>query len=228
MTANETSIACVLFDLDGTLIDTAADFSTVLDTMKTSRSQQKIAAEQVHQSVSNGARALVNLAFNVDEGDPEFDILLQELLDLYLAQLRNTEARLYPGMLDLLEELEQTEISWGVVTNKPEKFSTLLLQQLNLLKRCGVLICPDHVSHRKPNPEPLLLACEKLACSTDRTMYIGDHQRDMQAAKNADIIAVAAEYGYLATDDDISLWNADFVVKSVPDISRLLKILKFA
>ncbi len=223
-----TGIECVLFDLDGTLLDTAADFHQVLDRMLAMKGMTGIASERVHQTVSDGARALVKLAFDLNEKDPEFESCLQQLLDFYYEQLDNTLAQPYPGITGLLEKLELAGIPWGVVTNKPEKFSRRLLDRLQLSDRCGCLVCPEHVQQRKPDAESLLLACRQLSRDTERTVYIGDHLRDMQAARNAEIIAVAAAYGYLGADTQIEQWPADFVVKSAGDLEHLLTMLHFA
>ncbi|MCB1672885.1 MAG: HAD-IA family hydrolase [Gammaproteobacteria bacterium] len=223
-----TGIECVLFDLDGTLIDTAADFRQVLDQMLDEQELPRITPERIHQTVSDGARALVSLAFGLTDRDPDFEPLLQKLLDRYYEQLDNTLAQPYPGILALLEKLEKATIPWGVVTNKPEKYSLRLLQQLQLLDRCGSLVCPEHVQQRKPDPESLLLACRQLNRNYERTVYIGDHLRDMQAARNADIIAVAAAYGYLGADTRIEEWPADFIIRSAADLEPLLTLLQFA
>lgn len=223
-----TAIECVLFDLDGTLIDTAEDFHKVLAIMLDQSGGERVSRAEVQQTVSDGARALVKLAFHLDEDHDEFDQRLQQLLNLYYEQLKQTEAKPYPGILDLLEKLETSNIQWGIVTNKPEKYSRLLLKKLDLLTRCPILICPDHVNARKPSPESLLLACKKLGCKVERTVYIGDHIRDIQAAKSADIIAIAAQYGYLAEDAKVDEWNADFIIDSPKDTESLLSMLKFA
>jgi phosphoglycolate phosphatase len=223
-----TSIECVLFDLDGTLIDTAPDFIEVVNQLTAENSQAAVAPERIYQTVSDGARALVKLAFEIDEDHERFASLNQRLLDMYHEQLLNTQASLYPGLAQLLEELEAAEIPWGIVTNKPELYSLRLLENLELLQRCNVLICPDHVSERKPHPEPIFKACEILNCSTERTVYLGDHIRDIQAAKNADVIAVAAAYGYLAPDTRVEEWYADFVLQSSEQALPLLNMLKFA
>lgn len=224
----ETSIECVLFDLDGTLIDTAADFVKVVNLLLEEHDKPAISSESIHHTVSDGARALVKLAFDMEEDHQDFPALNQRLLDLYYLQLASTEATLYPGINELLIKLEQQEIPWGIVTNKPEKYSILLLEKLGLTERCGVLICPDHVTERKPHPEPILLACQKLGCGTERTVYIGDHIRDIQAAKNADVIAIAAAYGYLAADAKVEEWYADFILQSATQTESLLNLLKFA
>ena len=224
----DTGIECVLFDLDGTLVDTAADFQQVLDRMLDHECMPRVTGERVHQTVSDGARALVKLAFNLEEQEPEFASRLEQLLDLYYVQLKQTAATPYPGMLPLLSRLENSGIPWGVVTNKPEKYSLRLLENLQLLDRCGSLICPEHVQERKPNPESLLLACQQLECNTERTVYVGDHLRDMQAAKNADLIAIAATYGYLGAGVRVEEWPADFLINSAKELEGLLSILKFA
>jgi len=223
-----TSIECVLFDLDGTLIDTAPDFVKVVNQLLQENARPAISEERIRQTVSDGARALVKLAFEIEEDDADFAALNQRLLDLYYDQLATTEACLYPGLDVLLKEFAVQGIRWGIVTNKPEKYAELLLKNLGLRDACGVLICPDHVSERKPHPEPILLACQRLQVSTERTVYIGDHIRDVQAAKNADVIAIAAAYGYLAADAKAEEWYADFILAASDQTADLLNLLKFA
>ena len=227
-TTLNTSIECVLFDLDGTLIDTAADFVVVVNQLLEEHNMPHIESALIHQTVSDGARALVKLAFQIEEEHPDFSSLNQRLLDLYYEQLVTTEAALYPGLDELLLKLESNSIPWGIVTNKPEKYSIRLLEKLELSSRCSVLICPEHVSERKPHPEPILLACQKLQKDTERTAYIGDHVRDIQAAKNADVIAIAAAYGYLSADSKVEEWYADFILQSSTQTESLLNLLKFA
>ncbi len=224
----ETSIECVLFDMDGTLIDTAADFVKVVNQPLQEHDKPPISSESIYHTVSDGARALVKLAFDIEEDHQDFPSLNQRLLDLYYLQLATTEATLYPGLNELLIKLEQQNIPWGIVTNKPGKYSVRLLEMLGLTDRCGVLICPDHVTQRKPHPEPILLACQKLGCGTERTVYIGDHIRDIQAAKNADVIAIAAAYGYLSENAKVEEWYADFILQSADQTESLLNLLKFA
>jgi len=223
-----TSIECVLFDLDGTLIDTAPDFIQVVNKLLAENDKPGIAPDLIYQTVSDGARALVKLAFAIEESDSSFSTLNQRLLDLYEEQIEHTEAVLYPGLNELLQELESANIPWGIVTNKPELYSNALLRKLSLDKRCSVLICPDHVENRKPHPEPILLACEKLHCNTEKTVYVGDHLRDIQAAKNADVIAIAAAYGYLNSESKVGEWYADFILQQSEQLKPLLSILNFA
>ena len=224
----ETSIECVLFDLDGTLIDTATDFTLVVNQLLSEQGKESLSQEAIHQNVSNGARALVKKAFGIDESDEDFSELLERLLELYYQQLNTTTATLYPGLDRLLSQLEEQNIPWGIVTNKPEKYSFRLLAKLALSSRCSVLVCPDHVSETKPHPEPIFLALERLGVNSERTVYLGDHIRDIQAAKNADVIAIAAAYGYLAADAKVEEWYADFILQSSEQTTSLLNLLKFA
>ncbi len=223
-----TSMECVLFDLDGTLIDTAPDFVCVVNKLLIENDKPELGADLIRRTVSNGAKALVKLAFQIELEHEDFDRLHQRLLELYDEELNSTQSCLYPGISTLLDELERNQKSWGIVTNKPEKYTTKLLTKLNLLPRCECVVCPDHVEHTKPHPEPLFLAMSNLNADSERTVYLGDHLRDIQAAKNADVMAIAAAYGYIATEDRPEEWSADFIVRQSDQIIPLLNILKFA
>jgi phosphoglycolate phosphatase len=223
----ETSIECVLFDLDGTLLDTAPDFVYVVNQLLNKYNKSSMDAALICRTVSDGARALVKLAFEIDEDDEAFLGINNQLLELYERKLDTTQSVLYPGLTALLTNLDESKIPWGIVTNKPWKYSEKLLVQMNLFDRCSALVCPDHVSNRKPNPEPILLACKQLGCPIGRTVYIGDHLRDIRAAKSAEVIAIAAAYGYLQADAKIEEWQADFIVKDSTQIEELLGKLNF-
>lgn len=223
-----TSIECVLFDLDGTLIDTAADFVNVVNKLLKENGKNGISQQAIHETVSDGARALVKLAFQIEIEHESFIGLHQRLLELYDEELDHTKATLYPGISGLLDELERGGVRWGIVTNKPEKYTLKLLHNLNLLPRCKCVICPDHVEHSKPHPEALFLAMTTLGANSERTVYLGDHVRDIQAAKNADVMAIAAAYGYIAPDNHPEEWYADFIVRQSDQIIPLLNLLKFA
>ncbi len=226
-TSLQTSIECVLFDLDGTLIDTAPDFVVAVNQLVSEQDTDPVSAEAIHQTVSDGARALTKLAFGIDETHADFASLNQRLLDIYETTIQFTRASLYPGLPALLDKLELQQIPWGIVTNKPERYTRPLLDKLGLLHRAGAVICPDHVSERKPHPEAILLACKQLQRETEKTVYVGDHIRDMQAAKNADVIAIAAAYGYLAIDSEVEAWQADFILQESQQLEPLLNTLKF-
>ncbi|MBC54458.1 MAG: phosphoglycolate phosphatase [Gammaproteobacteria bacterium] len=215
-------ILAVLFDLDGTLVDTAPDFTAVLHQLCADQGIAPPSDSAILATVSSGARALVELAFRLAPGADGFDTLLQTLLNAYAIQLQDTHSALFPDMDDFLVNLEQSNIPWGVVTNKPEQYSVPLLDKLSLTQRCTVLICPDHVSQTKPHPEPLLLACERLSCPPGRAVYVGDHPRDIEAGNAADMHTIAAAYGYLPPHPPIAEWGADYVAGTVADIRQYL------
>ena len=223
----DTSIECVLFDLDGTLVDTAPDFVIALNLLLAQHGKQALDACVISRTVSDGAKALVSLGFGIDDKTEGFAPLHTDLLALYLKQIETTRSVLYPGMESLLDSLERAGIPWGIVTNKPRLYATALLSRLSLLSRCPVLVCADDVEEKKPHPESLFLALSTLQCKPERCVYIGDHIRDMQAAKNADLIAIAASYGYLADGVDPAEWPADFILSQPEQSIALLNLLKF-
>lgn len=212
----------VLFDLDGTLLDTAADFADVVQQMTEQAARPAIARTAIEQTVSNGARALVELAFDIHAGHPDFEARFDTLLALYAERIVATKATLYPGMDALLRHLEKSGIPWGVVTNKPDRFSRALLESLGLLARCATLVCPDHVTQTKPHPEPLLLACRQLGIGPDSAIYVGDHPRDIDAGRAAGMFTIAVRYGYLPVTPSVEQWQADLIVDSVEHIHQRL------
>ena len=216
------SLQAVLFDLDGTLLDTAPDFALVLNIMKRRRDQQCIPYARVRETVSDGARALVTMAFNIQPDEPDFEPLRAELLSLYDQHL-GTETRPFEGIPELLGALGDRQLPWGVVTNKPSWLAEPLLQRISLHPPMSVLICPDHVTHTKPDPEPMLLACTRLHTQPAHTVYIGDHDRDIQAGRAAGMPTVAAAYGYVHSAAAVASWQADFEVGHASDILPLLQ-----
>jgi len=215
-----TQVAAVLFDLDGTLVHTAPDFSDVLQQLCLQAGIAAPSEQAVHATVSSGARALVKLAFDREPGDPDFEPLLTELLERYFDRIQQTQSALYPNMAALLATLAGRDIPWGVVTNKPVRFSEPLMRSLGLHEQCAVLICPDHVSRSKPDPEPLLLACKQLGVSPKQCIYVGDHPRDIDAGRAAGMHTVAAGWGYLPPEPPIEQWQADFIAGQVIDLAN--------
>lgn len=214
-------LRAVLFDLDGTLLDTAPDFVTVVNLLRAEHGREPLPAEPIRRTVSHGARALVRLAFGIRDEDPGFEPLRQRLLALYEAHLL-VDTVPFPGITALLRELAAHGVRWGVVTNKPSYLAEPLLARARLEPPADVLVCPDHVSRTKPDPEPLLLACARLGCAVTEAVYVGDHARDIEAGRNAGMSTIAATYGYLESDDVVSEWQADFEADSVAAISRIL------
>jgi len=216
-----TNIAAVLFDLDGTLVDTAPDFVRVLNQLRADDQLPPLPYDAIRNQVSNGARALVKLGFALDETSDDFARRLEKLLALYEQGLA-VESRLFDGLDTSLRWLEQRNIPWGVVTNKPSRYTLPLLRGLQLDQRCAVTICPDHVTHKKPHPEPLLTACDRLSVDPLQTLYVGDHIRDIEAGRAAGNITIAAAWGYLEQDTNINDWQADVIVQTPTDLLAFL------
>ncbi|WP_168408109.1 HAD family hydrolase [Acinetobacter indicus] len=214
----------VLFDLDGTLIDTAADFIRIIQDMCRDKGCDIVAAEQIRTQVSEGARAMVKLVYpELEVEDPVFLGHRQRFLDLYGADIA-VETDLFEGMYPLLEQLEQQQIPWGIVTNKPRWLSEALLKALNLSERCAVLVCPEDVSKTKPDPEPMYLAAAQLGLEPQQCIYVGDHPRDIDAGRNASMYTILAAYGYLPLrhKDDLTAWQADCIVNNVTELHQVL------
>lgn len=208
----------VFFDLDGTLADTAPDFVVVLNRLLREKGRDAIDADAIRRQVSNGAAALVTLGFGVGRGETGFDPLLERLLDIYAGHL-DVETRLFPGMARVLDRLHELDVPWGVVTNKPERFARPVLAGLGLLASARALVCPDHVSERKPDPEPLLLACRQAGgLDPAACLYVGDHVRDIEAGRNAGMTTVACAFGYVPDGEDPADWGADLLIDNALDL----------
>lgn len=218
-------LKAVLFDLDGTLLDTAPDFVTVLNLLLTEENRRPLDYQIIRNTVSNGAKALVQLGFQLEETDPEFERLRQRLLTLYSQHLTD-QTLPFAGINDVLAFLKEQNMSWGVVTNKPFVYTEPLLDKMPFPLKPQTVICPDHVTHRKPHPEPMLLACKQLGCTPAEAIYLGDHRRDIESAQNANMLTIACAYGYIDRSDNIMTWNADHTVQHASEIVPLLtKIL---
>ncbi|WP_210397653.1 HAD-IA family hydrolase [Motiliproteus sediminis] len=211
----------VLFDLDGTLIDTAPDFHACINRLRQQESLPPLDFDTVRSEVSNGGSAMIQLAFGLAKTDPGFQPLLQRLLDLYSHHIAD-HSRLFDRMEALLCWLEQRHWPWGIVTNKPERFARPLLRALNLDRRCSALICPEQVRHTKPDPEGLLLACARLRCQPAASVYVGDHPRDIEAGKNAGMMTATALFGYLPQNSDPGRWGADYAATSATALQAWL------
>lgn len=220
-----TPIKAVLFDLDGTLLDTAPDFAFIVNTMLQNHGRAPLPYPRLRETVSDGARGMVMAAFDCADTDPHFEPLRQELLALYPHHLADA-TRLFDGMDELLQFIEAQALAWGIVTNKPHVYAQPLLRALQLDRRCATLICPEHVRNRKPDPESLLLACAQLGCTPAEAIYLGDHRRDIEAGRNAGMRTIACAYGYVHRDDDCNTWGADYTVADARAIAPLLQALR--
>ncbi|MEH6516494.1 MAG: HAD-IA family hydrolase [Halioglobus sp.] len=214
-------LAAVIFDLDGTLIDTAEEFVVVVQALRAEHSLEAMDAGLIRANVSNGARALTRLALGLEESSPELDIKWQRLLALY-SEVIGSSACLYPGMQQLIEAFAERGIAWGIATNKPRVYTEPLLRKLNLNPAPGSVVCPDDVTDRKPHPESLYLNCRELNCSPATSVYVGDHLRDIEAGRRAGMVTVAAAYGYIEDHDDPATWGASATVNDSNDLQALL------
>jgi N-acetyl-D-muramate 6-phosphate phosphatase len=217
-------IRAVMFDLDGTLLDTAPDFVAVVNQLLVEHNRMPLADDVIRACVSNGARALVMMAFGIDESHPEFAGLRLRLLDLYTNHIA-IYTKPFNGIMELLQHLQSHNIAWGIATNKPSIYTTPLMQQLNIQPAPISVICPDNVSASKPDPESLFLASTQIGCAPEEIIYIGDHARDIECGKRAGCITIAAAYGYIDHPDDINKWQADYRVEHASEIWPIVKTL---
>ena len=210
----------VFFDLDGTLVDTAPDMVAVLQAMQRLHDVDPVDYELGRSQVSNGAIGLLGLGF------PELEIsygddLHYEYLERY-AEMICEDSCLFAGMGDLIDVLDDADCPWGVVTNKPESLTNPLLEGLGLAARSACTISGDSLPVRKPDPAPLLLACDIAGVDAYRSIYVGDAARDIEAGLRAGMATIAAGYGYITEDDDPREWGADIIA---PDTEELAQIL---
>lgn len=213
--------AAVLFDLDGTLLDTAPDFATALNRMVTERNLALPAIELIRTGVSHGSAGLITLAFGLTPTDANFEPLRQEFLAHYRVCLTE-KTRLFPGLEAVLAKLAERNIPWGIVTNKPELYTRAILDGLWLPSQPQTVICPDHVIRNKPDPEPVLLACQQLNIQPAEALYVGDHLRDIQAGNSAGCYTVSAAYGYLDADENPNDWGAHYLVNHPSELQGII------
>ena len=215
------ALGAILFDLDGTLLDTAADFVVCLNLLRARYELPPMTETMLRPRVSDGAGAMLERAFSGTGKSFDQGALLAEFLDLYEANVAS-QSRLFPGLEGTLSWLQQSRIPWGIVTNKPVRFTAPLLQALNLAAGCAVLVCPDDVRERKPHPESLLLAARRLGIEPAQIAYVGDHPRDIEAGRRAGMTTVAAGWGYIPHPSAMNGWEADYQLLDSRDLQPLL------
>ncbi|VAW55196.1 Similar to phosphoglycolate phosphatase, clustered with ubiquinone biosynthesis SAM-dependent O-methyltransferase [hydrothermal vent metagenome] len=214
-------INTVLFDLDGTLIDTAPDMAAALDILCDEENQTCLPFSEVRPIVSDGSIALVKLAFGDALDESTINRLKTRYLEIYQDHL-SVHSQLFDEMNTLLIQLEQNDIKWGVVTNKPGWLTEPLMESLGLYQRAACIVSSDSTKNRKPHPEPMYYACELVDCKPGECVYIGDAQRDIEAGQNAGMKTIIAEYGYISDKENIEDWNADYCIQSPSEIFALL------
>jgi len=217
----------ILFDLDGTLVDTAPDMVATLVDIQKDEGHEPVAYELARTHVSHGAAGLVKLAFPGLPCD-EHERLRLEFLNRY-EQAVCVNSVLFSQMAELLDRLDGSDLPWGVVTNKPTRMTEPLLAALDIDHRAACVICGDTIPQRKPDPEPLLLASRQTGVEPNRTIYVGDAARDIEAGLAAGMFTIAATYGYITADDDPLAWNAHQIAASTEELThQLLKGVNLA
>jgi phosphoglycolate phosphatase len=215
-------IEAVLFDLDGTLADTAPDMARTVNAMRTKRGLAPVAAESVRAHVSKGARGMICSAFGMTTEHPEFLPMREEFLDLYGRELC-IDTVLFPGMHDVLDEFDREGIAWGVVTNKFERFARPILAALGVAERARAIVGGDTCARPKPFPDPLLFAAQQMGIAPESALYVGDDERDVQAARAAGMAVIVAGYGYLGDGKPPTEWNSDGIVRSAREIGEWVR-----
>jgi len=212
----------VLFDLDGTLADTAPDLAYALNRTLEHYQRPTVPYAAIRPVVSHGAMALIELGFDLPRDDPGFAERRRFLLDVYAANLCR-ETLLFDGMAEVLSQLEKTSVAWGVVTNKPAWLTDPLITALELTTRAACVVSGDTCSQRKPHPEPILHACALLSTDPTQTWYVGDAGRDMQAGRAAGCTTVGALYGYVHPQDPSEQWQCDLTIAHPEQLLTLLR-----
>ncbi|MGE5466534.1 MAG: HAD-IA family hydrolase [Ignavibacteria bacterium] len=213
--------AAVLFDLDGTLADTARDLGGALNRLLAEEDRPAVSYATLRPHVSGGVRALLRVGFGIGAEDARYAELHRRFLAHYESAIC-AETVLFDGVAELLKALEDRGIAWGVVTNKTQRFTLALAEALGLRQRAACLVCGDSSHRAKPDARPLLLACRLANAAPAQTLYVGDDLRDVQAGQAAGIGTVAVRYGYLGDGQPIDQWGADFVIDVPGEILPLL------
>ena len=213
--------SAILFDLDGTLVDTAPDLAFALNTLLEQQGFDSLPYETIRPVASNGSLGLLQLGFGISSEHNDFSSLQQRFIKLYQQNIVR-ETKLFDGMETVLSCLEKANISWGIVTNKPAFLTGPLVEQLNLTQRASCIVSGDTTPFSKPHPAPMFYACEQINHLPEQCLYVGDHARDIEAGKNANMQTIAALYGYIADGDNPNDWLADSSIEDPRDILQWL------
>ena len=211
----------ILFDLDGTLADTAPDLAATANAMRHARGLDVLPYLELRPLASHGARGLLGRAFGIRPGDDAYDALREEFFARYEAALC-VHSRLFDGIDPLLRTLEQGTRRWGIVTNKVARFTDPLVRALHLHQRASCVVSGDTTAHAKPHPEPLLHAASVAGLPATDAVYVGDDLRDITAGRAAGMKTIAVRYGYLGDETPIENWGADYIVDTPRALSELL------
>ncbi len=207
----------ILFDLDGTLLDTAPDLAMALNYVLEAEKKPPLILSEVREVASDGAAGLLKIGFDITSENADYSRLREKLLNYYHAHIHDYSC-LFDGMESILKSCEQKNIPWGIVTNKPGYLTDILLKRLQLQQRASCVVSGDTLKLRKPYPDPLIYAAELLKIMPQKCCYIGDAQRDIEAAKAANMFSIGALYGYIPKEIDPKTWNANAYVNSPKEL----------
>lgn len=210
-------IRSVLFDLDGTLLDTAPDLANALNAVLQESGKPALAFDTIRPHVSHGASALITLGFEKSNTDPMFESYRLRLLEFYQQNLCQ-QTTFFDDMERVLASIEARGLSWGIVTNKPARFTEPLLENLGLLRRASCIVSGDTLPRKKPHPDPLLHAARILGIAPEQAVYVGDARRDIEAAQAAGMRSLVALFGYLDADDEPQDWGADAYISTPSEL----------
>ena len=216
-------IRAVLFDLDGTLIDSAPDLGAAADKMRTDRGLPSLPLARYRPMAGAGARGMLGEAFGMTPDHPEFATWREEFFVNYESQMTE-RTTIFDGVPELVGQILQRNLVWGVVTNKAARFTEPLTRAMPLFATAGVVISGDTTPHAKPHPAPLLEAAARLQLRPEQCIYVGDDERDIIAGKAAGMYTVAAVYGYLGEKQSVEHWQADDVIESPHELLKRLKL----
>jgi len=216
-------IKAVLFDLDGTFADTAADLAAALNHTRAMRDLPPLPLEVLRPQASHGSRGLLKTGFGIEPDHPGYITLRDIFLDYYANNIC-VHSQLFGDTAKLIDTLEQRGIKWGIVTNKPHRYTVPLMQTLGYADRAACLISGDTFAHAKPHPEPLLKACQIIGVAASECLYLGDDLRDMQAANSAGMRGIIANYGYVSADATVESWKAHGSINKPTELLGLIPL----
>ncbi|MCV2502925.1 MAG: HAD-IA family hydrolase [Neisseriaceae bacterium] len=215
-------LQAVLFDLDGTLADTALDLGGALNQLLVDRDLSPLPMDLIRPIASHGTRGLLKLGMNVDESSAEFAELKQAFLDQY-EQTFTDKTGLFPEINPLIKEITRLALEWGIITNKPKAFTNRLVNELGFVCPPSVIVSGDTTSESKPSTKPMFFACDEMGVKAKNCIYVGDAKRDIEAGKNAGMITVLANWGYLTEEDKQEKWGEDFKIDTPLELLPIIQ-----
>ena len=210
-------VSAVLFDLDGTLVNSAPDLAFALNSVLEEQGREPVPFEDIRPMAGHGSRGLLGLGFGITPEDKCYPALQQRFLEIYQANL-SRETALFDGMEKVLNTIEQQGMKWGIITNKPSFLTQPVVDALGLSKRTNCIVSGDTTAHSKPHPAPMLYACDIIDTPAEQCLYIGDAKRDIDAGKSVNMQTIAVRYGYLGKQDIIEDWQADQIIEHPHEI----------